>query len=130
MSDDLWPSDIGQTDLKPPVAILREQAEFLSKATGGLVTAEIKSAVISDEIFHNTFVLHVPKLDDYRYELFEVRHRVSFYPLDILPRAGHKLDNYMEVDSEKRFVANLKSLLGTTEIKALVHSLVAQAKAH
>lgn len=129
MSSDLWPSDIGETDLKAPVTILREQAAFLSEATGGLVMAEVKSRVINNEMIHNTFELVVPNLDGYRYELIEVRHRVSFYPLDVLPRAGHNLPNYMEVDNEKRFLSVLKSLFGAPELKALIHSLVAQARA-
>lgn len=130
MSNDLWPTDIGQTDLKPPVEILREQAEFLSKGTGGLVRAEVKSHVISNEIFHNTFVLVVPNLDGYVYELLEVRHQVSFYPLDVLPRSGHNLPNYMEVPSEKRFLEAMQALFKTVEVKALIHSLVAQARSH
>jgi hypothetical protein len=129
MSEDLWPSDIGETDLKPPMAILREQATFLSERTGGLVQVEVKSRVINNEMIHNTFELVIPNLDGYRYELMEVRHQVSFYPLDVLPRSGHNLPNYMEVDNEKRFLSVLGSLFSAPEVRALIHSLVAQARA-
>ena len=45
-----------------------------------------------------------------------------------MPRAGHNLPNYMELHNEKRFLAALKSLFGSPEIKALIHSLLAQAR--
>jgi hypothetical protein len=127
MSADLWPKDIGDSKLTPPLKILREQAGFLTENTGGLIVAEVSTEVVSNEMIHNKFVLIVPKLDDYRYELFEVRHQVSFYPLDVLPRSGHNLPNAMEVPNEKKFVEALGSLFGSPEIKRLVHSLVAQA---
>jgi hypothetical protein len=129
MSDDLWPDDIGDSKLVSPVEILRAQAEGLAEKTGGLVQAEVSTQAINEEMFHNAFVLLVPALGDYRYELLEVRHRVSFYPLDVLPRAGHNLDNYMGLESERRFTDALKSLFGKPEVKSLIHSLVAQARA-
>lgn len=129
MSADLWPKDIGDSKLTPPLKILREQAGYLTENTGGLVVADVSAEVVSNEMIHSKFVLVVPKLDDYRYELFEVRHQVSFYPLDILPRSGHNLANYMEVPNEKKFVEALGSLFGSLEIKRLIHSLVAQASA-
>ena len=129
MSSDLWPKDIGDSKLTPPLKILREQAGFLSEKTGGLVAAEVTTQVVSNEMIHNTFVLVVPSLDDYRYELFEVRHQVSFYPCDILPRSGHNLPNYMDLPREDKFVEALGSLFGSLEIKRLIHSLVAQASA-
>lgn len=128
MSDDLWPADIGESKLTSPVAILREQAAFLKQKTGGLVEAEVTTRVISNEMIHSTFVLVVPGLDGYRYELLEVRHQVSFYPLDILPRSGHNLPNYMDVPTEKRYVKDLQALFGSPEVKRLIHSLVAQVR--
>ena len=88
MTTDLWPDDIGDSKLKSPLAILREQGEHLKDKTGGLVLAEVKTRTISDEMFHNHFELVVPMMDGYRYELLQVRHGVSFYPLDVLPRGA------------------------------------------
>jgi len=129
MSTDLWPDDIGDSKLKSPLAILREQGEHLQTKTGGLVRAEVETRTISDEMFHNHFELVVPALEGYRYELLQVRHGVSFYPLDVLPRAGHNLSNYMELEDEARFAKALRSLFGSIEVRRLIHSLVAQARA-
>lgn len=126
---DLWPDDIGDSKLKPPVAILREQAEQLKTKTQGLVLAEVSSSVISEgEQIHTKFELLVPALEGFRYELLQIRHAVSFYPLDVLPRAGHNLSNYMELENEKRFVEALRAVFGAPEVRRLIHSLVAQAK--
>ena len=125
---DLWPDDIGDSHLTPPIAILRKQAGFLKEKTKGLVRAEITTRAIDDEQFHNAFALVVPALEDYRYELLQVRHGVAFYPLDVLPRSGHNLPNYMEIPNEDRFHEALKSLFGAPEVKRVIHSLVAQAR--
>ncbi len=43
MTPDLWPDDIGDSKMKPPVAILRDQATHLKTKTGGLIEAEVTS---------------------------------------------------------------------------------------
>ncbi len=125
--NDLWPDDIGDSKLKSPVTILREQAELLKTKTQGKVEAEVQTSVISqgDQI-HSVFTLLVPSLEGFRYDLLEVRHGVSFYPLDVLPRAGHNLPNYMDLENEDRFVKALKALFGSPEVRRLIHSLIAQ----
>jgi len=38
---DLWPKDIGNTNLRAPVSILREQASLLGEKTQNLVKADV-----------------------------------------------------------------------------------------
>ena len=118
---DLWPDDIGETDLVPPVAVLREQAALLGKKTRPLVRARVESSG-DGEMLHHTFTLTAPALD-YRLELFTVVHPVSFYPMMFFWRGERK-----DLSTPEEFMEHLKTVLQSNDTKKVVHSLLAQVR--
>jgi len=120
---DLWPGDIGEGDLRTPVAILKEQATLLGTKTDQLVAAEVESRAEADVFFHR-FYLVAPALE-YKYKLFTVRHPVSLYPM-----VGYFSDGRQEqIHSEEEFIEWLRGVLTSEETRGIVRALIAQSKA-
>jgi hypothetical protein len=72
-SIDLWPNDFGTVGVKPPVTVLREQANLLANKTNGILEAEVRTSTESDHFSHR-FSIVSPALGGYRYLLFTLGH--------------------------------------------------------
>lgn len=148
---DLWADDIAITDIKPPVAILKEQATLLGNKTQNTVLGEIISFKAYDspnsEIIHK-FNVVAPALGNYSFELFLVSHNVDLYPLEItmdekifgeLSSGETPLSSIIRrqnitarlytvsADSEEMFVNFLGGILKSNRAKKIVRSLLAQS---
>lgn len=122
---DLWPQDLGDSTVTPPVSILREQAEALGKKTSGLVTARVQTTAAGDKL-HHSFYLEVPSLDDYTYRLFGVEHPMELFPAVIyLDAAGGQ--KYVSENYEM-FLANLRDVFNHPKVKKIIVALKAQAQ--
>ena len=82
----LWPEDLFENEPVAPVAILREQAGFLSESAGGKVLGKVSTEwadSYSSEVAH-LFRLEVPDLGNYTFDLFKLRHNPhQLYPVGI-----------------------------------------------
>src|SRR5262249_20402576 len=111
---DLWPEDVTDTDVLPPVAIMRQQAGLLGRKTQNLVQAEVTTKAAPKGQIRHFFTLVAPALDHYRYRLFYVKHGELAYPVDIYCDTieGHEEDGYwVSPESPERFIADLETLL-------------------
>ena len=128
---DLLPDDFGTETVTPPLLILREQAEHLSKRTGGLVVAKVttqRDPAASSPAFIQRFVLEVPSLDDYAFALFSVNHPVALYPLDIWSGVSG-IPHFREIKDQEKFEDALRQLFARPEVRKIVAALKAQAAA-
>lgn len=116
---DLW-GQLAPSAVRAPVAILREQASLLGAKTNRLVEGKVETRVSGTKLFQ-FFYLVVPPLDDYLYELFQVWHDVSLYPVRIGDPPSIELRN------EEEFVRWLGQKLSSPETKSIIGSLLAQA---
>jgi hypothetical protein len=124
---DFWPDDIGQTDLRTPVALLREQAAALGEKTRNVVTAEVESESVppSDEkLFTYSLYLVAPAIR-YRYQLLTIRHPITLYPISV---TTPKMPNWAKVGSEQDFANWLKTVLASNETKMIIRALMAQSQ--
>jgi hypothetical protein len=121
---DLWPKASFETDAVTPVSILRRQAALLGEKTRQLVMADVASSANSSQITH-AFRLVVPALDNYKYELFNVRHRVDqLYPVD-----GYFDSLYRpSIQDQSGLVQWLKEVLSSETTLKKIDALMAQAK--
>lgn len=120
--DDLWPTNIADSNLVTPVSILKEQAALLGEKTKELVKGEIVSQTTGN-LFIHSFNLLAPTLG-YRYELFQVTHHVNFYPLVI-----RHLNNTYQLKSEPEFKDKLKEIFSAQHTLNTIHSILAQVRA-
>ena len=121
---DLWPDDIGHTDLVSPVTILRMQATFLRRKTKSTVLGNVESEAIGNRFSHYFFLV-APALD-YRYLLFTIIHEISFYPLQI--RSGTLGDTTSEITNEEEFLEALKKEFNSEKARSVIESMVAQSE--
>lgn len=147
---DLWPSEIGPvTDVKVPVSILKEQASLLGNKTKNIVEAEIIPKYIEsdDSEEENEFIyffyLVAPVLDNYRYKLFAIRHKIELYPLRIYPDEDILNEllrdvpdeiqpfirpQFVAAEDEKEFLTYLRHIFGAKKTIRIINSLIAQAQ--
>lgn len=145
---DLWPSDIPASAITPPIAILREQAQLLSKKTHGLLLGEIASTTVRGPMSRplegsgaemlgqalrtayglnmlHTFHIVAPALDNYRYALLSVRHDYYLYPAVL---SFHPTGQDITANSEDEFQEQLAALLAHEETMRVLGSLLAQVR--
>jgi len=81
----LWPEDLVMTaDPRSPKSILEEQAAALAPLTHNKVIATVVASSQSTWVTLD-FVLVAPALNNYRYKLFKVRHKLHpEYPAEIV----------------------------------------------
>jgi len=115
---DLW-GEIVPSEVRTPVSILREQASLLGAKTKYMIEGQVETRVVESNFYH-AFKLVVPALDNYAYELFEIRHSVSLYPVRIVATLS-------DLKSEEAFVDWLAKKLSSAETKSLIGNLLAQA---
>jgi hypothetical protein len=115
---DLW-GEITPSAVRTPVSILREQAALLGAKTGYAIEAKVETRVTGSR-FYQSFNLVVPALDNYSYELFEIYHEISLYPVRVMSLAESLKD-------EESFVNWLGKKLSSAETKSIIGNLLAQA---
>jgi hypothetical protein len=121
---DLWPKAKFETDLVTPVSILRGQAALLGEKTRQLVSADVATSAIGSLVEHS-FRLVVPALDNYKYELFRVTHKVD----ELYPLIGHfEGKGIPGLRDQSAFVQWLKEILSSDATLKKIDSLMAQAK--
>jgi hypothetical protein len=79
MSDNFWPN-IEIEKIETPVSVLKEQAKELEKVYKGILKGEVVLNT-QENRFHHVFYIIAPLLDNYRYPLLEVVHKIDMYPL-------------------------------------------------
>jgi hypothetical protein len=115
---DFW-GEIGTTDIRTPLSILREQAAALGPRTKNIVEAKVETTVIGGYFVHS-FSLVVPSLDNYKYELFDVRHEPDLYPV--------RVDTFTDLANEDAFKTWLRERLSSERTRKIVNNLLAQAQ--
>jgi hypothetical protein len=124
LSIDLWPKAKFETDIVTPVSILRRQAALLGEKIQQLVTAEVTSSTGGSLMTHS-FRLVVPALDNYKYELFNVTHRVD----QLFPLTGYTHDRSpRKMEDQSDLVGWLRDALSADSTLKKIDSLLAQAK--
>ncbi len=122
-TQDLWPADIATTELRSPVAILREQATLLADKTEGLIVGNVRTVTLGEQLQH-TFMFVAPALSHYTFDLFSFTHGPSLYPVEAFDEAGLLIP----IQSEEEFLNFLRDLFSSERTKQIIHSLIAHSR--
>jgi hypothetical protein len=120
---DFWPDDIGQSDLRTPLALLREQAVALGEKTKNVVTAAVESSSDGDSFVHQLYIT-APGMN-YKYQLLVVRHPLMLYPM--MARASSS-QGWTTIQAEDDFLQWLKSVLASDNTRKVIRALIAQSQ--
>jgi hypothetical protein len=120
---DLWPKAKFESNIVTPLSIMRRQASLLGEKTQQLVTAEVVTSTNGNLAAH-AFRLVVPAMDNYKYQLFNITHRVEqLYPLEAYFDSSNPT-----IRDQSAFVEWLKGVLSSESTLKKIDSLIAQAK--
>ena len=122
---DLWPNDLGATDVVPPVVILRQQAALLGTRFKYAITGEVQSDDIDGKFLHGFYIV-APALGDYHYLLFSIIHGIELYPLAI---QGVKDMTSLSCNDEQTFIGSLQGIFQSEWTRKVIASLLAQSQA-
>jgi hypothetical protein len=145
MAEDLWPEKLESEKIKPPVAILKEQASALAKKTRNLVEGKVYSE--EGETLSYSFNLVAPALNNYRYRLFQMRHDIRMYPLYLnveleifkeiaeteylkqqkLYDRGLLEPPDLTVRDEGQYISLLRAIFNANKTKQLISAMLAQS---
>lgn len=121
---DLWPEDLGvATDIKPPVAILREQADLLTKKTQGKLEGRITSSGKPDKTFTHQFFITAPALDEYSFRLLSIHHPIDYYPLVL---SFDAVNRSTQCGDESEYINVLRDTLADEKTKKIITAILAQ----
>jgi hypothetical protein len=146
---DMWPGSIGQNiALKPPSAILKEQAALLGNKTKNIVTAEVKNKSDSGVgSFSYNFNLVAPAYG-YRYKLFQVWYGLDYYPIHFTvegeiekvlskhlskpptpDQAADGANRHPIAKSEDEFLEMLGKIFSAEKTIRIINALIAESEA-
>jgi hypothetical protein len=122
---DLW-GEIAPATKRTPLSIMREQAALLGQKTHNLVEARVETDVDYSRLFKHRFLLVVPALNDYEYQLFRVEHSIDLYPVEV--QGAEIRSGYGEsiLRNEDAFVEWLGQMLSSQRTKGIIANLLAQ----
>ena len=140
--NDLWPKIIPlESNLNPPVNILREQATLLKDKTNELLIAEVRTLSdgeawmqasiaglvkgLNTPAIGHSFFLVAPRLGDYKYLLFRVVQPVEMYPLVIV---DSPLGESIKIATEDEFLKKLSEVFASEKTQKVIQSLVSQSR--
>jgi hypothetical protein len=121
----LWGNVSLADTVKPPVAILREQAALLGNLTNNVLEGHVRTERIADRII-NYLDIVAPALEYYTFTVLEIRHHgIEFYPLTVVPSMDGKPTDCKD---EMEFIAKLEEALSSQAVHKVIESLLAQSK--
>jgi hypothetical protein len=120
----LWPDNFGARQLTP-VAILREQAEFLTRTTEGALRGFVQTTRSLEGGFLHSFFIQVPSLGGYTYDLFSIHHGIPVYPVTIHPP---HLNGDLKATTEAELLDRLRQVLSAPPTLEVINALLSQAQ--
>lgn len=128
-----WPDDFGVKVLTP-VAVLRIQSEALSRATQGLLEAEVVSASSKNQVSHE-LQLVAPALGGERRTILTVTHGLKDpYPATLDAAVFHSdeplqfLDKSPVASTMQEFTALVREVLQSKQVRGAAQSLLARSQ--
>jgi hypothetical protein len=124
---DLWGRDFGETPVESaPVALLKEQADALTRRTGGRIVGEVSQEVEKGTVWASLYA-RAPSLQDYQHKLVSIAHPVVTadperpFPLTVMDTQSGDQD---QVEDMVSFEGWLAGVLSSDAVHDVVDSLL------
>ena len=122
-SKNMW-GDLSKLEVaRSPKAILQEQGDYLTKATGGVLVGTIGARVVASGFAYDLDV-EIPALNNYRYTILTIEHDATLYPVTV--RAERPTESY-QCEDEEEFETVIESILGSEDVQLILSRLLSQA---
>lgn len=137
----LWPDNFLQDNSLTPKEIIKQQANFLTKLTKGVVFAELaegsildKRISIANKSFNFEFNIRGSFLSEYKFRAFSISHDIIYYPCylwldpDIYKEFNVGEPRLIKVDNEEALLSLLDTILNSKKIVLVVNSIYKLSK--
>jgi hypothetical protein len=130
----LWPKEF-KVDVQTPYAILRVQAELLSKVTRGILYGEVETEAAKHQVQHRLVVV-APAYNSYRHTLIVVLHNPHLpYPAEVRAESLEMPDKrgepygpvYPSANSDTELQQLVERALHSGPTRAAILSLIAKS---
>jgi len=125
--ENLWGDLKTLQKVHTPRAILREQAQLLTESTGGTLVGDVSDFKSASYSFCFQLRVVIPILNNYQYELLEIRHNETLYPLMVTDLQRETSTSSMRCKNEIEYIEALKQILGADHTKDVLARLLSQA---
>ena len=130
----LWPEETVSVAAVSPLAILRIQAENLTRMTQGLLQGDIVTSSYTTRVQHS-FDIVAPALNGYRHRILTITHDQSLiYPVFFSADEVEEGETDPQVNrlarsafSEAEFIQMLSNALQSGYVRSVVNSLIARS---
>lgn len=121
----LWGPIPATVEVKPPVAILGEQANEITAQTRGVIRGHVDKTARDGRLYYE-LSLNAPALDNYYIAILTIVNGIDLYPATI---RDHIHDRELQCGDEGQLIDSLGQVLGSPEVSRIVASLLSQSKA-
>lgn len=125
MIEDLW-GELPKGEKQPtPAAILKEQADLLSKKTDDQLIGKMLT-LKHDKEFSFRLRIEVPSLTGVSVDLFTISYPIGLYPVSLLS----EVENVPKSTSndKEEFIINLSNFLKAEPVQILIKRLLTQVR--
>ena len=123
-TEDLWGEIPLGDKQQTPLTILKEQADLLTKKTGGEIEGVVFAASENNK-FSGKMRLKVPKLGKFFIDVIFIRYSIGLYPVYITPSIFDS-DYEVPVDNIDEFKTKLRDIFQSEELTTLIRKVRTQ----
>lgn len=121
-SKNLWGDLSKLKTVRSPKAILQEQGDHLTGATGGMLVGNV-DARGTGRAFVYDLDIKVPVLNNYIYTILTIEHGVTLYPVEVRTKESSPPRKCVD---EQEFEKAIESILGSKYVQLIVARLLSQ----
>lgn len=121
-SENLW-GDLSDLALvRTPKSLLKEQGDYLTKATNGLLIGVVHEESTVDNFWYDLNV-KVPTLNNYVYTILSLRHGIELYPTNVMSRS---LPEAEQCNDEEELKQIISKVLSSNDVRYVLSRLKSQ----
>ena len=125
-NENFWGDLNGLEIVQTPKNILMNQANFLTKATEGLLIGQVDDERTSVPHFRYSLEVRVPGLNNYIFTILAIDHSLELYPVEVY--LTFKRETRIICQTQNDFESILKENLASKDVKFILSRLLSQVK--
>lgn len=121
----MWGEINDPVNQQTPTLILREQAAILNQLTRGILIGSIEQEATNNNTLIYNFAITAPAINNHKFSILTVQYSITIYPLTLTDRTTQVQRQCLNEDA---FVANLKGILSSTQVRRVISALLIQSR--
>ena len=121
--DNLWGDLPDSKRVRTPKTILKGQADYLEKLTGGMLKGSIRRAGAVEDSSNFAYRMEIVSeaIENYAYALLRIEYPATLYPLEV---NDYPNEASYQINSEDEFVSALKEIFSSKSVKKAIAGLL------